>query len=268
MRFALGVLSVLATTSVAAGKPSNPAFLGIGMHDEPDGCHVDNVTRGSGAKTAGMRPGDVIAAIDKLPTPTCNAVLASVQGHTAGDRVELVVRRNGRSLALAADLVSRDEIMRRRLVGQPMMATELVGVDDDRTVDLSSLRGKTAIVGMYDVGRCDGCNGVFGKLASWTRAHADKGGAPPMALAVSVAPLGQGQKVVKPIGLDVPLALADRAVFEELTVPDSERISFLVIDCRGVVQYVAPIAPNGDDTDAAIDELFAAAEQASRRSAK
>ncbi len=91
MRLALGVLSVLATTSVAAGKPSNPAFLGIGMHDEPDGCHVDNVTRGSGAKTAGMRPGDVIAAIDKLPTPTCNAVLASVQGHTAGDRVELVV---------------------------------------------------------------------------------------------------------------------------------------------------------------------------------
>ncbi len=89
-----------------------------------------------------------------------------------------------------------------------------------------------------------------------------------MALAVSVAPLGQNQKVVKPIGLDVPLALADRAVFEELTVPDSERISFLVIDCRGVVQYVAPIAPNGDDTDAAIDELFAAAEQASRRSSK
>lgn len=268
MRFALGLAFVIATASVAVGKPSNPAFLGIGMHDEPDGCHVDSVTRGSGAKVAGMRPGDVIAAIDKVPAGTCNAVLTAVQAHTAGDRVELVVRRAGRLLTVNADLVSRDEIMRRRLVGQPMMATELRGVDDERTVDLSSLRGKTAIVGMFDLGRCDGCNAVFGKLATWTRAQADKPGAPPMALAVSVEPLGQNQKVTKPIGLDVPLALADRAVFEELTVPDSERISFLVIDCRGVVQYVAPIAPNGDDTDAAIDELFAAAEQASRRSMK
>ncbi len=258
---------VLATTSVTAAKPSNPAFLGIGMHDEPSGCHVDNVTRGSGAKAAGLRAGDIIIAIDKAPTPNCNVILANVQGHTAGDRVELGIMRNGRPLMLNADLVSRDEIMRRRLVGQTMVATELMGVDDQRMVDLSSLRGKTAIVGLFDLGRCTDCNSVFGKLATWTRAQADKGGAVPMSLAVSVAPLNQ-TKVVKPIGLDVPLAIADRAMFEELTVPDSERISFMVIDCRGVVQYVAPIAPNGDDTDAAIDELFAAAEQASRRSMK
>ncbi len=260
-------MMVLATASVAGAKPSNPAFLGIGMHDEPSGCHVDNVTRGSGAKAAGLRSSDIIVAIDKVPTPNCNVILASVQGHTAGDRVELQIMRNGRAVNISADLVSRDEIMRRRLVGQTMMATELMGVDDNRTVDLSSLHGKTAIVGLFDLGRCTDCNAVFGKLATWTRAQADKGGAVPMSLAVSVAPLGQ-TKVTKPIGLDVPLALADRAMFEELTVPDSERISFMVIDCRGVVQYVAPIFPNGDDTDAAIDELFAAAEQASRRSMK
>jgi len=261
-------MTLLAATSVATAKPSNPAFLGIGMHDEPTGCHVDNVTRGSGAKAAGLRTGDIITAIDKTAMPNCNAILAMVQGHTAGDRVEVGVLRGNRPLTLAADLVSRDEIMRRRLVGQTMMATELMGVDDQRTVDLSSLRGKTAIVGLFDIGHCADCNGVFGKLATWTRAQADKGGAVPMALAVSVAPLNQTTKMTKPIGLDVPLALADRAMFEELTVPDSERISFMVIDCRGVVQYVAPIAPNGDDTDAAIDELFAAAEQASRRSTK
>jgi PDZ domain len=260
-------MMVLATTSVAMAKPSNPAFLGIGMHDEPDGCHVDNVTRGSGAKAAGLRASDIIVAIDKTPTASCNVILANVQGHAAGDRVALEIRRNGSPLLIYADLVSRDEIMRRRLVGQTMVATELMGVDDDRIVDLSSLRGKTAIVGLFDLGRCADCNSVFGKLATWTRAQAEKGGAVPLSFAVSVAPLNQ-MKVVKPIGLDVPLAIADRAMFEELTVPDSERISFMVIDCRGVVQYVAPIAPNGDDTDAVLDELFAAAEQASRRSMK
>ena len=62
--------------------------------------------------------------------------------------------------------------------------------------------------------------------------------------------------------LDVPLALADPTLYEEFTIPDTERIHFMVIDCRGVVQYVAPIAPNADDTDAVLDELFAAAEQA------
>ena len=37
---------------------------------------------------------------------------------------------------------------------------------------------------------------------------------------------------------------------------------FLVIDCRGVVRLVAPIAPDADDIDAATDEVLAGAEQA------
>jgi hypothetical protein len=32
------------------------------------------------------------------------------------------------------------------------------------------------------------------------------------------------------------------------------------------VQYVGPIAPNSDDTEAALDELFAVADQSSHRS--
>ena len=36
----------------------------------------------------------------------------------------------------------------------------------------------------------------------------------------------------------------------------------MVIDCRGVVRFVAPIAPDADDLDAALDEVLAAAEQA------
>ena len=38
----------------------------------------------------------------------------------------------------------------------------------------------------------------------------------------------------------------------------------MVVDCRGIVQFVAPIAPDSDDLDAALDELLAAAEQAAR----
>jgi hypothetical protein len=273
----VGVLFVLATAGVAQAKPSNPAFLGIGMHDiggqsqATTGlvgpCIIDTVTRGSGAKVAGLRQSDVIISFDGTRVANCDAVLHVVQGHESGDRVKIEILRANRPMTVTADLWSRDEIMRRRLVGQPIVATDLFGVDDQRSVDLSDLRGKTAIVGWYDVRHCDGCNQVFGKLAAWTRAQGVKTGVQPMSLAVTQGAQEQAKQLT-PIGLDVPLALADQQIYEELTVPDGERINFMVIDCRGVVAYVAPIAPNGDDTDAAIDELFAAAEQASRRSAK
>lgn len=254
--------------SVAHAGPSNPAFLGIQMGGSNQGpCIVEGVTRGSAAKAAGLARNDVIQSIDSAATPNCDAVLRVIQGHESGDAIKLSVMRMGRSIQLTAELLSRAEIMRRRLVGQPMLATDLFGVADSRSVDLSALRGKTAIVGWFDVRRCSGCTQVFGKLNDWVRAQTDKPGFPPMALAVTPGAPSESKQLT-PIGLDVPLALADRDVYEDLVVADAERINFMVIDCRGIVQYVAPIAPNGDDTDAAIDELFAAAEQASRRVAK
>jgi len=108
---------------------------------------------------------------------------------------------------------------------------------------------------------------VFTKLADWARAQAGKPGVQSMALAVAAGDPDQAS-THKAMGLDVPLAIAEPALYEEFTIPDKERINFMVVDCRGVVQYVAPIAPNGDDTDAVLDELFAAAEQASRRAGK
>jgi len=263
---------VCATAAVASAKPSNPAFLGIGMHDAMPGqnvgpCVVDTVTRGSGAKAAGLQQGDELHSFDGTPVINCDAVLRVVQGHESGDIVKIAIVRGARPITLTANLWSRDEIMRRRLVGQPIVGTELYGVSDQRPVDLSSVRGKTQIVGWFDVRRCSGCTSIFSKLAAWTRAQAGKPGIPPMPLAVTAGMPDQAKQLT-PIGLDVPLALADKDLYEDLVVPDSERINFMVIDCRGVVQYVAPIVPDGDDTDAAIDELFAAAEQASRRTSK
>jgi hypothetical protein len=260
--------------SVADAKPSNPAFLGIGMHDvqgQQGGgpalgpCIVDNVTRGSGAKAAGLQSGDMLLTIAGTPVPNCDAVLKVVQSHEPGDTVKITVDRIGRPRVLTASLVSRDEILRRRIVGQSMGATEVVGADDQRGYDLGSLRGKTAIVGWFDVA-CTECRSVFTKLADWSRAQAGKPGVQLMPLAVvSGDPDSLSNRGM---GLDVPLAIADPSLYEEFTIPDRERINFMVVDCRGVVQYVAPIAPNSDDTDAVLDELFAAAEQASRRASK
>ena len=241
--------------------PPNPAVgTAVGT------CFVDTITRGSGAKAAGLQKGDLLTSIAGTVVANCDAVLKVVQAREAGDTVKIVVVRYDRTITLEATLVSRDEILRRRFVGQPIGATDVLSVDDQRTIDLGSLRGKTAIVGWFDARRCDGCNTVFTKLANWSRAQAGKPGIQPMPFAVTAG--NPDSKMTTSNSFDVPLAYADAALYEEFTIPDTERIHFMVVDCRGVVQYVAPIAPNSDDTDAGMDELFAAAEQASRRTSK
>src|SRR3954469_18707277 len=110
---------VCATAVAAHAKPSNPAFLGIGMHDAAPGqnvgpCVVDTVTRGSGAKSAGLREGDQLQTFDGQPVINCDAVLHVVQSHESGDAVKIGVVRGARPMTLTANLWSRDEIMRRR----------------------------------------------------------------------------------------------------------------------------------------------------------
>jgi hypothetical protein len=273
----------VASTATAGDQLSNPAFLGIGMNDMPQrpgmpplpaSCIVTNVTRGSGAMAAGLSSGDLIRTIGGKAVINCDAVLSAVQSHAPGDTIDVDVVRNGAPLKLKATLFSRDEILRRRLVGSPAPTTELFGVDEDVTFDLSANRGKTTIVGWFDPS-CLGCNTIFNRLADWTKKQADKPGAPPMPLAVTRDTTGSPNEsrirakyksTANAIG--VPLALADPIVYDEFTLPDRERVHFTVVDCRGVVQYVAPIAADGADTDAALDELFAAAEQASRLAIK
>lgn len=273
---ALASILALATTAAhAQATRSNPAFLGIGMHDlqgQPPGggpalgpCMIDSITRGSGAKAAGLGYGDVLRAFDGVPVANCDGVLRAVQAHEPGDVVKVSVQRDGRVVEVTAQLLSRDEILRRRLVGQPIVGTELYGVDAKASIDLSALRGKTAIIGWFDAQRCTGCAAVFAKLAAWSRAQADKPGiARPIALAVTAGDRDDVKAAHLP-SLDVPLALAERSLYDEFTIPDGERIHFTVVDSRGVIDYVAPVSPTADDVDAVLDELFAASEQAARR---
>src|SRR5690349_16454167 len=127
-------MMVVLAASAAEAKPSNPAFLGIEMIDlqgqlstgvSAGPCLVKAVTRGSGAKAAGLAPDDVLATIDGIPVANCGAVLSAVQSHEAGDVVKINVHRFGRPLTLTATLVARDEILRRRFVGHGLGSTEV-----------------------------------------------------------------------------------------------------------------------------------------------
>jgi hypothetical protein len=274
MRF-LGVVAMLALAAPAMASPkSDPAFLGVGMDNSSGPCRITSVVPGSGAYAAGLRTNDTILAINRTRIESCQPqanvtganLLDTVASFDRGDWVTMdVLDLQGQPRVLKVQLPSRGEIMQRRLAGKRLDRVDLVtAADPTKRFELDDLRDRSAIVGWFKPG-CSDCAYVFGKLASRTADHTGK----PATLSLAISTLAStkpeqraadAQRLQKAIA--VPLALADQETFDDVTITDDTRIVFMVLDCRGLVQYVVPIAPSSDDVDAALDELYAAADQA------
>lgn len=264
--------TAVASTAVASPRSSNPAFLGIQMIDASGGrgpCVIEGATRDGPAEAAGLRSGDRVLAVDGKPIANCSALLDEITAHAPGETVEIKVDRLGRALAIKAQLTTRDALL-HHMIGKPMVATDLVGVEDGETYDLSALHGQMAIVGLYNPA-CVDCASLFGKFLDWARDRSRRG-QPPLVLAVcpGAEPTHDLRALQK--SLDVPLAVGELSsggfggspFARDMLISDRDRLGVIVIDGRGTVQYLGPVAPNGDDTEAVLDEVFAAAELAWR----
>lgn len=272
VRWAGLVCCLFASTALAAPRSSNPAFLGIQMQDAGGRgpCMIEVATRDSPAEAAGLRAGDIVLAVEGKAIGNCAVLLDEITARAPGDTVQIKVQRLSTSVTAKVQLTTRDAML-HKVIGRPMVETNFIGVEDGTVYDLSALRGRMAIVGLYNPA-CVDCASLFTKLSDWARGAARKGGTPALVLAVSIGePTRDAQALQKQ--LDVPLAIgefvtSDRDVegfSRELLISDRDRLGVIVIDGRGIVQYVGPIAPNSDDTEAVLDELFAAADQAARR---
>lgn len=259
----------------AAGQASNPSFLGIEMTDTGTGCIVNAVTNCSPAQDAGLRFGDFIVAMDGKPLvdvrtsvaqrrPACDVLREQIMLHAPGDVTTYEVHRGGAQTTqmLKATLSTRADVQHRCFVGQQMPSIEVADIDNrDRDSNLSELRGKTTVLAWFRLERCAGCGPVFDRIADGIaeRVHADI--APQV---IAVTPVSEGSEPPKRGGFvpSLPVWLADESDFRELTLKESDRIQIMVVDCHGVIQFVAPVAPGSDDLDATIDEVLAAVEQA------
>jgi putative serine protease PepD len=90
----------------------NPAasavsFLGITTEQTAQGVAITGVARGSAADAAGLRPGDVITAIDGHAVTSPADVGSAISGHKPGDAINITVDRNGTSVNVTATLGSR-----------------------------------------------------------------------------------------------------------------------------------------------------------------
>jgi hypothetical protein len=260
-------LGATSPSAAVAATASDPAFLGIGMDDSPPYCSINSITPASPAQDAGLMWGDAVYAMDGVSlagSSPCTALTNLIVAHKPGEPITLDVRRGTQRLTIKATLSTRAEVLARRFVGEPMLRTDLEDLDDDKlSYDLGGRRGKTTIVGWFMLDRCSGCARVFDKIADGVRTRLKHKDHAPAVLAVTApAPRDKLHSVRKSFTANVSLAVAEPDVFDMLALKDSLRISFMVIDCRGVVRHVAPIAPDADDYDAAIDDILAAAEQA------
>lgn len=225
---------------------------------------VDKITKGSGAQEAGLRENDMILALDGVATPHCDELKAAIVVHPAGDRIRLDVHRFNvaTKLVINVTLSSRAEILHRRFVGQPLELGELADVDDQkRTYDSSDLRGTTSVLGWFILDSCTRCSQLFERVADAIAAHrVDRA---PFMLAVTASHNGDAKHFRGSYTSRVPLAVAENLqTLNDFALNDGERVSFMVIDCRGVVRFVTPIASDADDLDAAVDEVLAAVDQA------
>ena len=274
MRWLVASLLVVlfAARANAAGPASNPAFLGIEMTDSGAGCIVNAVTNCSPAQDAGLRFGDFIVAMDGKPLvdvrrpvsqhrPACDILREQIMQHAPGDLVTYEVHRGGSRVTLKAALSTRADVQHRCFVGQQMPSIEVDDIDN-RANDgnLAELRGKTTVLAWFRLDRCVGCAAVFDRIADGISERVGEG-APRL---VGITPVNEDLGPPKRGGFvpSLPVLLANEADFRELTLKESDRIQIMVVDCHGVIRFVAPLAPGSDDLNATIDEVLAAVVQA------
>lgn len=261
----LPALLLLAGTASAEPRASNPAFIGIKMNDLGLGCQVSDVVSGGPARDAGVRPSDLIMTIDDVPLAqaqqgSCTTLVQKITSHAPGDTVRLQIRRNLDTVTVKVTLSTRAEVLHRRFVGHPLGSATLSDADDPRTsYELDELRGHVTVLGWFHADTCVNCGSVFDRVRDGLRERLH-GEDMPQILAVTPT-VRDPSTLRKVFTSSVKLATApeDAVLENELLEPD--RIHFLIIDPRGIVRSVSPIAPDSDDLEAALDEVLAACEQ-------
>ena len=96
-------------------NPEMPVLgIGMAMQHGVNGVLVDSVVQGSPAAAAGVRPGDVIHALDDSEIQHGGELLQILAKHEAGDEVTLGILRDRKELKIKVKLMKRSELFEER----------------------------------------------------------------------------------------------------------------------------------------------------------
>ncbi|HEY2333354.1 MAG TPA: trypsin-like peptidase domain-containing protein [Acidimicrobiales bacterium] len=107
--FAIPINSVMPVVQrlKSGGSAAAKGYLGVRTTDPTDGSRgtlIVAVESGSPADKAGIKNGDLIVSVGGATVDGAAALAAAVKAHAPGDKVEIVISRNGQDMTLTATL--------------------------------------------------------------------------------------------------------------------------------------------------------------------
>ena len=103
------------TTTIKKGavtQVGSPGYLGVLIETAKDGkAHVSDVADGSPAAKAGVQVGDVVHQVDGRSAKSAEVFRSLLQTKSAGERVVLLLSRNGKDQELTANLTATSRVM-------------------------------------------------------------------------------------------------------------------------------------------------------------
>jgi putative serine protease PepD len=97
-------------TQLEHGGKVSHAYLGVSLQDATgttQGAQLATVASGGPAADAGLRAGDVVTAFGGTPITSADDLSGAVDGHAAGDQVDVTVKRGGATKTLRVKLGQR-----------------------------------------------------------------------------------------------------------------------------------------------------------------
>lgn len=95
---------------IIAGHPVKHAYVGVELNaSSTGGAQIQSVTAGSPASSAGLQPGDVIAAINGQTISSTQQFIETVDSFSPGQTVTMTVNRSGQTLHIKVKLGTRPQ---------------------------------------------------------------------------------------------------------------------------------------------------------------
>jgi cytochrome c biogenesis protein CcmG, thiol:disulfide interchange protein DsbE len=199
----LGAVCLADRGAIAQTGGAPPGFLGVRLDTTSDGhVRLVSVLPGSPAALAGLASGDCITEVGGERVSTTDDVIARVQAAHAGDRIQVVVLRSGRSqiIPVALDAAPAPGQVLTRFVGTQAPAWNLPTLDGG-SVNLAALRGRVVLVYFWSVW-CGACRMATPAVERWGQTFRDRGLS---VVAISNDPIAELRSAGSSTGFSFPL---------------------------------------------------------------
>lgn len=121
-RLLAGIVSAKTREISTAGGAALGVTLKPTADEDAITLEIQEVQPQSGAGQAGLKPGDLITAIDDKPIKTRDEIAKALKDRKAGEIIKLTYQRDGKSITTDVRLMAREEMMADQMSRNDMMS--------------------------------------------------------------------------------------------------------------------------------------------------